>query len=76
MPRPFPRTAIPKPITDASFLFLSLAYSELRLILAKVLYHFDLSFVPGSEGWDKQKTFFLWEKNDLLVRLRPRVVAA
>ncbi|KAL4861251.1 hypothetical protein BDV12DRAFT_208241 [Aspergillus spectabilis] len=54
----------------------NLAYSELRLILAKVLYNFDLTIVPGSEGWDRQKTFFLWEKNNLLVRLKPRAEAA
>jgi hypothetical protein len=62
-------------MNDTSFSF-SLAYSELRLILAKVLYNFDLNPVPGSEGWDRQKTFFLWEKNNLLVRLKPRAEAA
>ncbi|KAF9885994.1 hypothetical protein FE257_012172 [Aspergillus nanangensis] len=50
----------------------NLAYHEMRLILAKVLYNFDLGFVPGSVGWDKQKTFLLWEKNNLMVQLKPR----
>ncbi|RHZ60721.1 cytochrome P450 [Aspergillus thermomutatus] len=53
----------------------NLAYSELRIILAKVLYHFDLSLVPESVGWDKQKTFLLWEKRKLMVHLKERAEA-
>ncbi|RHZ70708.1 hypothetical protein CDV55_104320 [Aspergillus turcosus] len=53
----------------------NLAYSELRLILAKVLYHFDLSLVPESVGWDRQKTFLLWEKRKLMVHLKARAEA-
>jgi hypothetical protein len=53
-----------------------LAYSELRLILAKVMYHFDLSLVPESVGWDKQKTFLLWEKRKLMVHLKARAETA
>lgn len=44
----------------------------MRLILAKVLYNFELSLLPESIGWEKQKTFFLWEKNDLMVQLKAR----
>ncbi|KGO58173.1 Cytochrome P450, E-class, group I [Penicillium expansum] len=50
----------------------NLAYHEMRLILAKVLYNFELSLLPESIGWEKQKTFFLWEKNDLMVQLKAR----
>ncbi|KAJ5801644.1 uncharacterized protein N7518_003712 [Penicillium psychrosexuale] len=50
----------------------NLAYHEMRLILAKMLYNFDLSLLPESVGWDKQKTFLLWEKNDLMVQLKAR----
>ncbi|KAJ5531630.1 hypothetical protein N7527_005023 [Penicillium freii] len=50
----------------------NLAYHEMRLILAKVLYNFELSLLPGSIGWEKQKTFLLWEKNDLMVQLKAR----
>jgi cytochrome P450 len=53
-----------------------LAYSEIRLILAKVLYRFDFSLVPESVGWDKQKTFFLWEKKKLMVTLKLRAEVA
>ncbi|KAL3473703.1 cytochrome P450 [Aspergillus californicus] len=51
----------------------NLAYHEMRIILAKVLYHFDLVMLPESVGWDKQKTYFLWEKRDLMIQLKPRV---
>ncbi|KAG0154582.1 hypothetical protein PDIDSM_150 [Penicillium digitatum] len=40
----------------------NLAYHEMRLILAKVLYNFDFSLLPESVGWEKQKTFFLWRR--------------
>jgi hypothetical protein len=44
----------------------------MRLILAKLLYNFDFALLPESIGWEKQNTFFLWEKNDLLVQLKAR----
>jgi hypothetical protein len=44
----------------------------MRLILAKVLYNFEISLHPESAGWEKQKTFFLWEKKDLMVQLKAR----
>ncbi|KAL3481533.1 cytochrome P450 [Aspergillus californicus] len=50
----------------------NLAYHEMRIILAKILYNFDFALLPESIGWEKQKTFFLWEKNDLMVQLRAR----
>lgn len=50
----------------------NLAYHEMRLILAKILYNFDLTLVPESIGWNKQKTFLLWEKKDLMVQLKAR----
>lgn len=44
----------------------------MRLILAKLLYNFEFTLLPESIGWEKQKTFFLWEKNDLMVQLKAR----
>ncbi|KAJ5652677.1 hypothetical protein N7507_010103 [Penicillium longicatenatum] len=51
----------------------NLAYHEMRLILAKLLYNFEFSLLPESVGWEKQKTFFLWEKNDLMIQLKRRI---
>ncbi|PYI32696.1 cytochrome P450 [Aspergillus indologenus CBS 114.80] len=38
----------------------SLAYLEMRLTLAKLVYHFDMELCPVSEGWNDQYTYFLW----------------
>ncbi|KAL2266034.1 hypothetical protein VTJ83DRAFT_5386 [Remersonia thermophila] len=47
----------------------NLAYAEMRLILAKVLWHFDLELLPESRDWNKQKIFVVWEKGALNVKL-------
>lgn len=52
----------------------NLAYMEMRLILARLLWNFDLELCPESMGWfERQKTYILWEKDRLWVRCR-RVV--
>ncbi|KAM0490942.1 hypothetical protein ACHAP8_011080 [Fusarium lateritium] len=51
----------------------NLAYAEMRLILAKLIWHFDLDLDPGSEGWlEKHTAYLLWEKPELWVRLTTR----
>lgn len=50
----------------------NLAYAEMRLILAKMLWHFDLELVHPEHDWmGSQKVFALWEKGALDVRLTP-----
>lgn len=41
----------------------------MRLILARLLWKFDLEMMPGGEGWSDQKVFFLWDKKKLDVKL-------
>ena len=49
----------------------NLAYAEMRLILAKVLWHFDLSAGEGMEGdWFDQKTWAVRWKKPVWVKLR------
>ncbi|KAF1970600.1 P450 monooxygenase, partial [Bimuria novae-zelandiae CBS 107.79] len=48
----------------------SMAYHEMQLILVKVLYNFDYELCPESEGWDDQRTFVVWEKGPLMVKLK------
>jgi cytochrome P450 len=48
----------------------SLAYNEMRVILARLLWNFDLEMCKESRGWPKQNTYTLWEKNPLMCRLR------
>ncbi|KAI6360834.1 hypothetical protein MCOR25_006636 [Pyricularia grisea] len=50
----------------------NLAYHEMRLIFAKVVWNFDLELTPESEGWTNQKIFVLWEKHPLMVKMKPR----
>ena len=51
----------------------NLAYHEMRIILAKVLWNFDLELDGQSVGWaERQRTFALWEKQPLMVRVRER----
>jgi cytochrome P450 len=48
------------------------AYNEMRMILARVLWNFDLRLSPESDGWEKQKVYTLWDKGQLMVRLNAR----
>lgn len=50
--------------------FFSMAYHEIRLILAKVLYNFDFELCVESQGWSEQRVFLLWEKRPLMIKLR------
>ena len=50
----------------------NLAYLEMRLILAHLLWAFDLKAPDGETvgGWEEQKSWILWEKAPLRVKLR------
>lgn len=50
----------------------NLAVAEIRLLLAFVLWNFDLEIQPDSLNWLDQKCHGLWLKNPLNVRLVPR----
>ncbi|KAF2848256.1 cytochrome P450 monooxygenase-like protein [Plenodomus tracheiphilus IPT5] len=50
----------------------NLAYAEMRLILAKLLFNFDLELVDKTSDWmGGQKVFTLWEKPGLVVNVLP-----
>ncbi|KFY45029.1 hypothetical protein V495_03143 [Pseudogymnoascus sp. VKM F-4514 (FW-929)] len=49
----------------------NLAYAEMRLILAQVIWNFDMELTTESENWADQKIFSLWEKTPLYVKLTP-----
>ncbi|KAI0543414.1 putative cytochrome P450 [Xylaria curta] len=49
----------------------NLAYSEMRLILAKLVYNFDISMSKDSRNWlQGQKAYAVWHKPDLHVHLK------
>ncbi|KAF6813398.1 benzoate 4-monooxygenase cytochrome P450 [Colletotrichum musicola] len=51
-----------------------LAYGEIRTILAKILWEFDVHLAPESNGWmEGLKIYGVWEKKPLIVRFRPAV---
>ncbi|KAF9731228.1 hypothetical protein PMIN06_012090 [Paraphaeosphaeria minitans] len=50
----------------------NLAFHEMRLILAMVLWNFDLELGDGMEQWHLQKIFGIWSKPPLQVRLSKR----
>jgi len=50
----------------------NLAYAEMRCILARMVWEFDLMLDERSDGWMKQKVFTLWEKGPLWVQLKGR----
>ncbi|KAI1123619.1 putative cytochrome P450 [Nemania abortiva] len=49
----------------------NLAYAEMRLILAKLVYNFDVSISEDSRDWlHGQKAYAVWHKPDLNVHLK------
>lgn len=43
----------------------------MRLILARLLWNFDLELMPESRNWNDQKIYTLWEKGAMDVKLTP-----
>ncbi|KAH9238481.1 hypothetical protein K456DRAFT_1746559 [Colletotrichum gloeosporioides 23] len=52
----------------------NLAYSEMRVILARVIWNFDLKVADDSTNWTEQKLYGLWKKGPLNVHLTPRKI--
>lgn len=54
-----------------TLLFQNLAYAEMRLILAKTVWSFDLELNPKSENWMREcKVKTLWQKPELAVHVK------
>ncbi|PYH95259.1 benzoate 4-monooxygenase cytochrome P450 [Aspergillus ellipticus CBS 707.79] len=49
----------------------NLAYTEMRLILARILWEFDLTLGDGCSNWEKQAAYVAWQKEPLMVKLTP-----
>ncbi|KAK1585491.1 cytochrome P450 [Colletotrichum navitas] len=51
---------------------INLAYAEMRYILARFLWNFDVDMTEQSRGWmDNQKAYLVWDKPGLFLRLKP-----
>ncbi|PGH13960.1 hypothetical protein AJ79_03375 [Helicocarpus griseus UAMH5409] len=58
-----------------SCLGMNLAYMEMRLIMARLIWNFDLKLASDSKDWVKhQKVLFFWVKPPLNVYLKPRAI--
>ncbi|KAI0096560.1 cytochrome P450 [Daldinia grandis] len=52
----------------------NLAYAEMRLITARLIYRFDYRIMPNQESWhDQQRMYLGWEKGPLHIQLHRRV---
>ncbi|KAI1452355.1 cytochrome P450 [Annulohypoxylon moriforme] len=47
---------------------MNMAWHEMRLLLAKVLFNFDIELCDKSEDWADQKIYILWAKKPLMCR--------
>jgi cytochrome P450 len=53
-----------------------LAYAEMPLILARLVWNFDFQLAEDSRDWDKKsKVYMLFEKGPVYVHLKPRKTA-
>ena len=51
-----------------------IALAEMRLVLARLMWNFELSVAPGKQlEWMKQKMYIVVQKEPVRVRIRPRV---
>lgn len=51
----------------------NLAWTELRLILARLVFNFDLSLTGGPDSglkWEDQDTFVIWSKQPMSIQLK------
>lgn len=54
----------------------SLAYVEMRIILARMIFNFDMELDQPDVDWMDQNCFTLWDKSSLMVKLHPRHAVA
>ena len=50
----------------------NLARGEMRLILAKLIWHFDMELSDPELKWEKQTMFGMWESEPLMVKVTRR----
>jgi hypothetical protein len=52
----------------------SLAYAEMKLVLARIIYDFDFELADPGDDWFDQKVFTLWDKKPLLLRFSEKAL--
>ena len=71
-PPPTPAAFNPFSLGPRNCLGRNLAYLEMRLILAHLLWAFDFEAEGEVRKWEEQKTWILWDKKPLMVRVKNR----
>jgi cytochrome P450 len=52
-----------------------LAWSEIRIVLAKLLFQFDVNIVPTRRlVWEDLRTFIVVEKEPIYLNIKPRLI--
>ncbi|KAF2102973.1 cytochrome P450 [Rhizodiscina lignyota] len=55
----------------------NLAYAEMHLIIARLVWNFDIRLAQGSDDWDQRSNvLLLWEKPGLYISLEPREISS
>ncbi|KAI0180566.1 cytochrome P450 [Hypoxylon sp. FL1284] len=49
----------------------NLAYAEMRLILAKIIFNFDMTLCDDSKDWLNQRAYGIWDKPALNLYMKP-----
>lgn len=44
----------------------------MRIIMARMIFNFDMELAQPERDWLDQNCYLLWEKSGLMVRLQPR----
>lgn len=44
----------------------------MKLVMAKMIWNFDMELIDEDEKWDDQPIWLVYEKKPLMVRLTPR----
>lgn len=48
----------------------SLAFVEMRVVLTRLLWEFDIELIDKAQEWEKARVFLIWEKKPLFVKLK------
>ncbi|KZL85141.1 cytochrome p450 [Colletotrichum incanum] len=51
---------------------MNLAYAEMRMMLARIIWNFDLQLASQSQNWIDHECYTLWNKPALMVHLTPK----
>jgi hypothetical protein len=51
-----------------------MAWMELRILIAKIVFWLDFELVGDNSGWESMPTYILWQKPELWIKVTTRDV--